>query len=114
MNASGEPRQGSGGEGMGTAPARPAGVGRPCRPGGAALARPARSLVRILYTSNPFYVLSADLVFVGLRMSFGSGGPAAESWALAGSLAAYTLLLAATACVLIRLGRLWDDLRTLL
>ncbi len=27
---------------------------------------------------------------------------------------AYTLLLATTACVLIRLGRLWDDLRTLL
>jgi hypothetical protein len=68
----------------------------------------------LLYTSNPFYVLSADLVFVGLRMSFGSRGPAAESWALAGSLAAYTLLLATTACVLIRLGRLWDDLRTLL
>jgi hypothetical protein len=81
---------------------------------GPGLLRPARGLIRVLYTSNPFYVLSADLVFVGLRMSFGSGGPAAESWALAGSLAAYTLLLAATACVLIRLGRLWDDLRTLL
>ena len=46
--------------------------------GGVALARPARSLVRFLYTSNPFYILSADLVFVGLRMSFGSGGPAAR------------------------------------
>jgi hypothetical protein len=78
------------------------------------LVRPARGLVRVLYTSNPFYVLSADLVFAGLRMSFGSGGPAAETWALAGSLSAYTLLLAAAACVLIRLGRLWDDLRTLL
>jgi hypothetical protein len=83
-------------------------------PGGVGLARPARSLVRFLYTSNPFYILSADLVFVGLRMSFGAGGPAAESWALAMSLAAYTLLLAATACVLIRVGRLWDDLRSLL
>jgi hypothetical protein len=82
--------------------------------GGADLARPARRLVRVLYTSNPFYVVSAGLVFAGLRVSFGSGGPAAESWALAGSLAAYTLLLSATACVLIRLGRLWDDLRTLL
>ena len=78
------------------------------------LVRPARGLVRLLYTSNPFYILSADLVFVGLRMSFGPGGPAAESWALAVSLAGYTLLLATTACVLIRLGRLWDDLRSLL
>ncbi|MHB1555942.1 MAG: hypothetical protein ACYC61_00545 [Isosphaeraceae bacterium] len=70
--------------------------------------------MRLLYTSNPFYILSADLVFAGLRMSFGRGGPGAGSWALAGSLAGYTLLLATTACLLIRLGRLWDDLRTLL
>ncbi len=75
---------------------------------------PGWGLMRLLYTSNPFYILSADLVFAGLRMSFGRGGPAAGSWALAGSLAGYTLLLATTACLLIRLGRLWDDLRTLL
>ena len=87
---------------------------RRAAPVGVGLVRPARSLVRVLYTSNPFYILSADLVFAGLRISFGHGGPAAESWALAGSLAGYTLLLATTACVLIRLGRLWDDLRTLL
>ncbi len=105
MSASNEPRIGRGGGDR---------SGNARCPGGVDLARPARGLVRVLYTSNPFYVLSADLVFVGLRMSFGNGGPAAESWALAGSLAAYTLLLAATACVLIRLGRLWDDLRTLL
>jgi hypothetical protein len=78
------------------------------------LARPARGLVRFLYTSNPFYILSADLVFVGLRVSFGAGGPVARPWALAISLASYTLLLATTACILIRLGRLWDDLRSIL
>jgi hypothetical protein len=83
-------------------------------PRGAGLVRPACSLVRLLYTSNPFYILSADLVFVGLRMSFGPGGPAAYTSALATSLAGYTLLLATTACVLIRAGRLWDDLRSLL
>src|SRR5690348_9389833 len=99
MNASDEPRLGRDDGGMTTASASLA--------NGPGLLRPARGLIRVLYTSNPFYVLSADLVFVGLRMSFGSGGPAAESWALTGSFAAYTLLLAATACVLIRLGRLW-------
>jgi hypothetical protein len=77
-------------------------------------AQPARGLVRFLYSSNPFYVLSADLVFVGLRISFGSGGPAPYSWALALGLAAYTLLLAGTACFLIRAGKLWDDLRSIL
>jgi hypothetical protein len=78
------------------------------------LTRPARSFARFLYSSNPFYVLSADLVFVGLRMSFGRGGPASYSWALAIGLATYPLLLATTACFLIRVGKLWDDLRSLL
>ena len=80
----------------------------------ALLARPARGFVRFLYSSNPFYILSADLVFVGLRISFGSGGPASHSWALLFGLAGYTLLMATTACFLIRVGKLWDDLRSLL
>jgi hypothetical protein len=80
----------------------------------ARLARPARGFGRFLYSSNPFYILSADLVFVGLRISFGSGGPAAYSWALVLGLAGYILLLATTACFLIRVGKLWDDLRSLL
>ncbi len=80
----------------------------------AVLARPARGFVRFLYSSNPFYILSADLVFVGLRISFGSGGPASHTWALWFGLAGYTLLMATTACFLIRVGKLWDDLRSLL
>ena len=76
--------------------------------------QPARGFVRFLYSSNPFYILSADLVFVGLRISFGPRGPATYPWALAPSLAGYTLLLATTACFLIRVGKLWDDLRSLL
>ncbi|MGO9464336.1 MAG: hypothetical protein ACLQIB_45480 [Isosphaeraceae bacterium] len=96
-------------------PAAPAGQGHEsseaARP---LLARPARGFVRFLYSSNPFYILSADLVFVGLRISFGSGSPASHSWALAIGLAGYTLLLATTACFLIRVGKLWDDLRSLL
>jgi hypothetical protein len=81
---------------------------------GALLVRPARGFVRFLYSSNPFYILSADLVFVGLRISFGSSGPVSNTWALWFCLAGYTLLLATTACFLIRKGKLWDDLRSLL
>ncbi len=81
---------------------------------GAALALPARGFVRFLYSSNPFYIVSADLVFVGLKVSFGSRGPASQTWALLFGLAGYTLLMAATACYLIRAGKLWDDLRSLL
>ena len=81
---------------------------------GTRLARPPRGFARFLYSSNPFYIVSADLVFVGLRISFGPGGPASYSWVLAIGLATYTLLLATTACFLIRVGKLWDDLRSLL
>jgi hypothetical protein len=75
--------------------------------------QPERGLVRFVYSSNPFYILSADLVFVGLRISFGTGGPASRTWAHLLGLGGYTLLMATTACVLIRLGKLWDDLRSL-
>jgi len=76
--------------------------------------RQSRGLVFRLYTSNPFYVISADLVFVGLRMSFDTHGKAFETWALMLGLVAYTALLAATACWLIRRAGVWDDARSLL
>ena len=75
---------------------------------------PASRLVRALYTHNPFYVISADLVFIGLRMSFDPSAKAFDTWALISSLAAYTLLLATTACLLVRFGKVWDDMRSVL
>jgi hypothetical protein len=75
---------------------------------------PLQWLLRRAYTSNPFYVLSADLVFVGLRMSLDTSGRTFETTALMLALLGYTLLLATTACLLIRLGNVWDDVRTLL
>jgi hypothetical protein len=74
---------------------------------------PGRQLIRVLYTNNPFYLISAWLVFSGLRTSFNTGGATFETWALLGGLATYSLLLATAACVLIRLGRVWEDIRTL-
>jgi hypothetical protein len=80
----------------------------------AARPRRARGLVGWLYTSNPFYVISADLVFIGLRMSYDPSGRPFETVVLMVALLGYTLLLATTACLLIRLGRVWDDARTIL
>src|SRR6478672_3951060 len=73
-----------------------------------------RGLVRWVCTQNPFYVLSALLVCVGLWVSFGSQVHAAQSWALLSGLAGYTLLLAVTACLLVRFVGVWDDVRTVL
>ncbi len=73
-----------------------------------------RGLVRWVCTSNPFYVLSALLVCLGLRISFGSSADAAQTWALLSGMAGYTLLLAVTACLLVRFVGVWDDVRTVL
>src|SRR6516165_3138257 len=74
-----------------------------------------RPLVRHLWTGNPFYVLSAVLFLYGLRESFSArDSEAVDTWALMGGLAGYTLLLATAALFLVRLARVWDDVRTVL
>jgi hypothetical protein len=73
-----------------------------------------RGLFRWVCTSNPFYVLSALLVCLGLWVSFGGQVVAAQTWALLSGMAGYTLLLAVTACLLVRFVGVWDDVRTVL
>jgi hypothetical protein len=70
-------------------------------------------MIRWVCTSNPFYVISAALFLAGLWVSFGDQ-PAAGAWGLMTGLAGYTLLLAVTACLLVRFGNVWDDVRTVL
>ena len=72
--------------------------------------------MRRIATSNPFYAISAALVVLGLRASFHLPGAATAypTLTLLLSLGGYTLLLAATAAFLVRLGNVWEDVRTLL
>ena len=69
---------------------------------------------RFVYSKNPLYVVSALLVLWGLWISFDTSAPWFTSGALMIGLAVYTLLLAGTAVLLIRAGRVWEDVRTLL
>ena len=76
---------------------------------------------RHLYTSNPFYAMSAALVMLGLHWLFYDREAALaitaisfNSWLLLGVIAGYALLLAVTACVIVRIGRVWDDARTIM
>src|SRR4051812_44383755 len=71
-------------------------------------------LLRWLCTSNPFYVISAGLFLVGLWLSFGAQTHDVDTYALMSGLAGYTLLLAVTACLLVRFVAVWDDVRTVL
>ena len=73
----------------------------------------ARGAVGWLCTNNPFYVVSAGLFLAGLWVSC-DPEKAEDTWALMAGLAGYTLLLAVTAFVLIRIAKVWDDTRTVL
>src|SRR5262249_42902347 len=82
--------------------------------GAAAPAWRPRGIVGWLYTNNPFYVISAALVFAGLWISFDPHAQLFDLPALMFGLARYPLLLAITACLLIRYGGVWQDVRTIL
>lgn len=72
------------------------------------------SALRWICTNNPFYAISAALFLAGLWLSFGDPESAADTTALMTGLAGYTLLLAGTACLLVRFAQVWDDARTVL
>lgn len=80
-------------------------------------------LVRLLYTHNPFYLISACLFVYGLKLLFRAGNSAVlfqrgtveymSPTGLMGSLVAVTLLMAVTAVLIVRLGKVWEDARSL-
>ena len=72
-----------------------------------------RGLIRFVCNSNPFYAISAVLVLLGLRTSYDPQAASFPTWALLSGLAAYTMLMAGMACVLVRRGGVWEDVRTL-
>ena len=86
------------------------GTRHPPRTAGDDLAR----LLRLLYSHNPFYCVSAFLVLWGLVKSFHMHGGTLQPELLMTGLGGYTLLLAAVGCLLIRTGQLWEDIRTIL
>lgn len=73
-----------------------------------------KSLARFLYNHNPFYLLSACCVLYGLHSAFGTRTAIPQNvWLLASSLCGYTLLLALTAYLVLRLGKVWEDVRSI-
>ena len=72
------------------------------------------SVVRLLYTQNPFYLIGTLLVLLGLQQSLGNQPALGSSGLLVAMLAGYALLLAGLATIIIRGGKVWDDARTIL
>lgn len=84
----------------------------------------AKKLVDFLYVHNPFYLISAGLFVYGLKSLLRPGSSPIlfqqgsvgyiEPWGLLASLAGITLLMTVTAILIVRLGRVWEDARSLI
>lgn len=80
-------------------------------------------LLSLLYVHNPFYLISACLFVFGLKLLFRAGDTSVlfqrgsvayiEPWGLLGALAGITILMAVTAILIVRLGKVWEDARSL-
>jgi hypothetical protein len=82
---------------------------------------PLQELARYLYNSNPFYALSATLILVGLHLMCKDESVltdphsiAAAGWLHLSLLAGYTILVAGTGVVVVRIAGVWEDARTIL
>lgn len=85
--------------------------------------RGSHGLLSLVYFHNPFYLISTCLFVYGLKLFFRSGNTRVffdagsiaymEPWGLMASLAAVTLLMAITAVLVVRCGRVWEDARSL-
>ena len=73
------------------------------------------SLVRYLVTHNPFYAISAVMLMYSVRAAYGELEIGSiNCWLMMGVLAGYTLVLAGIGVMLVRLGQVWEDVRSVL
>ena len=73
------------------------------------------SWLGLVYNQNPFYLISAALLLCSLQSpAVNVADPHANPWFLSGVLSGYTLLLTATAILIVRFGKVWDDARSLM
>lgn len=70
--------------------------------------------VRLLYNQNPFYVISACLVLFGIHISFRDDAALNNGWVLFQLLGVYTILLVLSAILIVRVGAVWEDARTII
>ena len=77
------------------------------------LSNSAKSWWGIIFTHNPFYVISAVLTLYGLHLSFGENIDPTRGWLQLQLFVGYMLLLSATGVLVVRLGEVWEDARTL-
>jgi hypothetical protein len=71
-------------------------------------------ILKWLYDANPFYLISTCLILYAQTVIFNTGNIDLNTAIAVGIIAAYTLLLAGAALFIIRFGKVWNDLRSLM
>ncbi|MDB5386726.1 MAG: hypothetical protein JWM11_2372 [Planctomycetaceae bacterium] len=69
--------------------------------------------MKCLWTHNPFYLISVALVLHSVRLWHHDSIEAFNPWPLMSIIGGYLLLVAVTGFLLIKLGRVWDDARSI-
>ena len=82
-----------------------------------------RNVLSLIYFHNPFYLISTTLFVYGLKLLFRDGNSSVlfeqgtvtymQPWSLLASLAGVTVLMAVTAVLIVRCGKVWEDARSL-
>src|SRR5437899_12537677 len=73
----------------------------------------ARSITRLVYTQNPFYLLSVAFVLHSTRLWYRQGAGPFDPWPLMALIGGYIVLVATTGFVVVRFGKVWDDARSI-
>ena len=73
-----------------------------------------KSIAGMLYSSNPFYLVSAALVLGAVSSGLDASGVGTATLIPLAIMLGYTVLVAATLIGLVRWGKVWDDARSLL
>lgn len=73
-----------------------------------------RGIARFLYCQNPFYLLSVAFVLHGTGLWYQANRGPHSTWILIGIISAYIMMMAGTGVAIVRLGRVWDDARSIL
>lgn len=73
-----------------------------------------RSLRRVLYSQNPFYLLSVCFVLHGTGIWYRENAQTHSPWILTGIIAGYIVMMAGVGFAIVKWGRVWDDARSIL
>ena len=79
---------------------------------GEAMARSFAAVPRAVFVHNPFYVISAALILYGLDVVLGASDAWADRWMLLWVLSGYTALMVLAGVLIVRLGSVWEDARS--